>query len=393
VSRLLKMVAPFVIVLSGVAAFLTLANQRPAVEVAAAPVHVPVVEVMVVERTDVPLTVRSQGAVAPRAAIDLSAEVSGRIVEVSPDLATGSFFTRDEVLFVIDPRDYELAVARARVALRQAEVRVAREEAEAEIARRDWTELDLDTEPSPLTLRGPQLAEARAMVASAEAEVARAERDLDRTHVRAPFDGRVLERRVELGQFATRGMPAARIHGIDHVEIRLAIPVDDLAHLAIPLDYRGRTPGPDVVLHASLAGAVRTWRGEIVRSEAAIDPRTRMITLVARVADPYGRNGTWMTPLPIGLFVEAEIAGRVATDVMRVPRRAVLGRDQVLIVDDDDRLFRRQIEVVKAEHDSVVVRGGIAPGERICVSTLDAIVDGMQVRPLAAGAVRPGEAL
>ena len=239
--------------------------------------------------------------------------------------------------------------------------------------------------------------QAQAALASAEAALERAQRNLDRARIHAPFAGRVREKRVDVGQYLTPGIAVASIFSVDFAEIRLPIPDRELAFLDLPINYRGESeqrPGPAVTLSAAFAGAQHSWEGRIVRVEGEIDPVSRMVHVIAQVDNPYGRgpNGEERMPLAVGLFVEAEIVGDQADNVFVVPRAAVRNGNQVLIVDDDDRLRFREVVVLRLNRNEAVIREGIVAGERICVSTLEAVSDGMKVRtasPARDGAAEP----
>jgi RND family efflux transporter MFP subunit len=221
------------------------------------------------------------------------------------------------------------------------------------------------------------------MVSSASKNLEQAERNLDRTRIRAPYAGRIREIRVDLGQFVTRGTPVAVIYAVEYAEIRLPLPGKDLAFVDLPLRSRAGNAGsyPEVILQAELAGRNQTWEGSIVRTEGEIDPRTRLIYAVARVEDPYGigAEGDHL-PLATGLFVNARIRGRTVSGVAVLPRAALRGESQVLIIDNENRIRIREVDVLRAERDSVVIGGGLEPGERISVSQMDVVVDGMTVR-------------
>jgi RND family efflux transporter MFP subunit len=234
-------------------------------------------------------------------------------------------------------------------------------------------------------------ANAEATVREARVAVQRARLDLERTHVRAPYDGRVREKLVDLGQFVNRGTPVARVFSIDYAEVRLPIRDADLAHLELPAGLAddavelehgaaGET-GPVVHLSATVAGQPRMWSGRIVRSEGVRDPRTRMLNLVAQVRDPYVREGDPdRVPLPIGIFVEADIEGRMVEGVFEVPRSAVRRDDRVLAVDTDGRVRIRTVEVLRADRERSWLRDGLEPGDRVVVSPLELATDGMPVR-------------
>ena len=381
-TRMLKALLPLLVLGVALAAAFVMWANRPPVETLTPVVTPPAVRVQTVAFESVDLTVSSQGTVQPRTASQLVPEIAGTVLEVSPAFAVGGFFEEGDVLLEIDPYDYQQALIAARSQLAQAQLRLAQEEAEAEVARREWEEIGQGN-ATPLTLRQPQVEDARAAVASAEAAIDRARRDLERAEVRAPYAGRVQTKDVDVGQFVNRGTAVGRIYAVDSAEVRLPLPDDELAYVDVPMSYRGaqQQAGPAVTLSADFAGRRYSWRGRIVRTEGEIDPVSRMVHVVAEVDDPYapGPDPT-RPPLAVGMFVEAEITGRRVDDVVVLPWAALNGRDQVLIVDDDGRLRYRQVDILRSTTDHVLVQGGLAPGERVSISALDAVIEGMAVQ-------------
>jgi RND family efflux transporter MFP subunit len=380
---LLVLVPVLIIALSAAGAYVMIkARQEPEVRPPETPP--PLVRVAEVESTDVRFTVTSQGTVRPRTETTLVPEVSGRVIEVSPSLVAGGFFENGDVLLRIESGDYERNLITSRSQVRQAELRLAQEEAEAEVANNEWKELYPEEVAPPLTSRSLQLAEARAALEAAKARVLQAEEDLDRTVIRAPFAGRVRDKRVDLGQFVTRGQAIAEIYSVDRAEVRLPIRDRDLAFVDLPLVYRGdtgRQPRPRVILRANFAGAVYEWEGHIDRTEGEIDAKTRMVHAVAVVDDPYSyKKNVDRPPLAAGMFVEAEILGTEAAGVVVLPRSALRDDNRVLVIDGDQRLRFREIEISRIKRDRVIVQGGLTPGERVCVTPLTAVTDGMKVR-------------
>jgi multidrug efflux system membrane fusion protein len=328
-------------------------------------------------------SVWTNGTVKPRTETALVSEVAGRVISVSPSFANGGFFEKGDVLVTVDPRDYELSVVTARGQVAQAKVRAELEEAQAQVAREEWKSLGGGKE-SPLATREPQVQEARAAFAAAEAALEKAERDLDRTRIRAPFAGRIRQKLVDVGQFVSRGIAVAHIFAVDYVEVRLPIPDSELAYLDLPINYRGDTEqqtGPEVMLYADFAGKRHSWRGRIIRVEGEIDPVSRMVHAVAQVDDPYGRGeGEESMPLAIGLFVDAEIKGKTIENAVIVPRSAIRDNGVVFIIDDENRLRFREVDVVRVGRGTAVITGGLELTDRVCVSILDAVTDGMKVR-------------
>ncbi len=386
-NRKLKILLPLLVVAGGAALAALIVIARPAVERQADAVPPPLVRAVVVSFEELSLDVAAQGTVEPLTESTLVAQVAGQVIRVAAAFADGGFFRARELLVAIDPRDYELAVAQAEAQVARARVGVEREQAEAALARQEWQELG-EGDASPLTAREPQLAEARAALEAAEAALEQARLNLSRTEIRAPFDGRVEEKRVDLGQFVAPGTPVARVFSTDAAEIRLPVAERDLRYLDLDLGGQlGAGEGPEVELRGVLGGQSAAWSARIVRSGSRFDERTRMLDLFARVEDPFGRKRAGAAPLPIGLFVEATIAGKSASDVVVLPRSAVRGSDRVLVV-EDDRLRFREVEILRVRGDQAIVSGGLEPGERVCVSALETVVDGMSVRVELDGAIR-----
>ncbi len=387
----------------------------------------PLVRVMLAEPEDIRLTVISRGTVMPRTESDLVAEVRGRVVSVSPGLRAGGVFAAGDELLQIDDREFRIARDRARamLAVRKSEARLARTEAER---RRELARLGAASSADLGQFENRERV-ANASSLEASAALAQAELDLERTRVRAPYEGRVRERAVDVGQFVSPGTKLGRIFAIDYAEIRLPIQTDDLAYLDLEAGGGGigeTSGGAPVRLSGRLGGRELIWPARLVRAEAAIDERTRMLHVVARVDDPYamgsraavesekgdeivasaevsaaaalevvGSNenpgdSSWTpqqnAPLPSGLFVKAEIQGRALEDVYVLPVMAMRDGDRIFVVDDEMKLRIRVVRVARRDRDHVVVEGGVSLGDRIVVSPLRIYSEGMQLRVVEADA-------
>lgn len=341
---------------------------------------------------DVTLSVTAQGEVRPRREITLSPQVAGRITYVSPNFIDGGFFQAGEVLLRIDPTDYELALTRAEGQVAQARSALQREEAEADIAREDWEELGRGP-ASSLTLREPQLAEARAQLAAAEASLADARLALERTEISAPFVGRVRTKAADLGQYVTpNGGPLGEIYATDVVEIRLPLTDSDLAQIGVPVAFSAASPeeGAPVLIRGQVLGQERVWRGAITRTNSEIDSRTRVIFAVAEVHDPFGAGAAeGGVPLPVGLFVRAEIAGRTIEEAVVLPRQALRQTNTLYVANLDGTLSIRTVQVLSTDRQSVIVSSqdtpatmGVRDGEYVVTSTVLTPEDCMRVRVL-----------
>lgn len=390
-KTLLRIALP-VIVLAG-AGLLTwqLIESRPVAEMRPPEIPPPLVETITAKYASETLRVETEGTVVPRSETQLVPEVAGRVIEVSPSLVAGGFFDEGEALFRLDSREYELAVTRARATVAQANLRLETERQEASLAEEEW-ELLGTGDPTPLALREPQIAEAQAALAAAEASLAQAEYDLERTTIRAPYAGRVRSESVDLGQFVSRGNAVATVYSVDAAEVRLPVPDRELAYVDLPLGYREEgevesNAGPRVYLYAEFAGREHRWEGHIVRTEGEIDPQTRMVHAIARVENPYDRSAnSTRPPLAVGMFVRAEILGPSSEPVISLPRTVMRGEDRVLVVDAEDRLRFRQVEIFRLERNRVLVSSGITENDRIVVSPLENAIEGELVRVQAVSA-------
>ena len=384
-NKWMKSILPLGIVLGSTLILVFLVRSRPVVESRPPVVPPPLVRAAVVSLDTVRITVRSQGAVIPRTESALSAETDGQIVYVSPSFVPGGFFEKDELLVGLDPRDAELAVTRAAADTARFATALQIEQEEARLAQAEWRQLGSGA-PMPLVLREPQLAQARANLEASVAALQQAKLNLERTEIRAPYAGRVRKKNVDVGQFLRRGEALATIYAINYAEIRLPIPDEELAFFDTPMQFRGeaaRAAGPRVVISAEFAGRRHRWDGTVVRMEGEIDPMSRMVYAVARVQNPYGRGANPdRPPLGIGMFVEAEILGRSYPGIAVLPRTAMHGENRIAVIDEENRLRFRNVDVLRVESNRVLILGGIETGERVCLSALETQVDGMEVRIL-----------
>ncbi len=343
------------------------------------------VEVFAASYQSISVEVASQGTVLPRTETTLFPEVGGEIIEVSPHLYAGGYFEEGEILLKIDPSNYEVAVSTAEAQLARAEVTLAQEQALAEQALKDWVALgNTAEEASSLVLREPQLKEAEANVRSAKAALVRAERDLSKTEIKAPYEGMVRARMSDLGQVVNQGTSLASIFAVDFVEVRLPLTAEDIQFLDLPRSFRPSEvgeAGPAVELTSRFGKIDESWQGTLVRTEGTIDPRTRVLYAVAKVEDPYGIHSeeTGSVPMSVGMFVEASIQGKTYDHITVVPRFALRGKNQVLVVDEENLLRRRDVEILRTDPKFAYISEGIDEGEKICLTALEYVVEGMPV--------------
>lgn len=380
------------IAIAGGLAALAIINSPPQTEQQEDIVKPPAVQVVTVKSERLRLDVRSQGRVMAQTEIDLITGVSGNIIKVSPIFVSGGFFKQGDLLVAIDPAEYDLRVAQAQAGVMEAQYQLIREEAEAEQARDEWQHLG-QGEANPLSLRIPQLREKKARLAAEQEELKNAKLLRQRADIRAPFNGRVRNKTVGLGQYLSSGDVLGRIYSSDVAEVRLPLSTQELALIDFP-DLPDRTQSAQttaVKLTANYQGQLQTWLGHIVRSEGVIDQDTGMVMVIAHIPDPFGlgakktaSSGKPPLPaiLPIGLFVEASIEGRWLDDLIVVPANALFPNNRVVVIDEENRVRFRRVEVLKREREQIIIKAGLQAGERILASGLLHPVEGIAVTPI-----------
>lgn len=327
----------------------------------------PLVEVIVLEVSTESFRIDSQGTVKPRTQTVVSAEVLGSVVSISPKFVAGGVFEAGEMLMRIDPTNYTVAV----------------DKAEALVAQR---QIEFDG-AQKLRNQGyraeSELASAVAALASAQAELVGARRNLERTYIRMPYAGMVRSKDADVGQFVNPGTVLGVTFATDLAEVRLPLTDQDLAFVDLPeasaVSATGSGSGPAVSLTAIQKGKITNWNAQIVRSEGVVDERSRVTYAVAQIDDPYQLEADG-TPLPIGTFVSARIDGAANVDVIRIPRTALRGADQVLVVDNENTIQIRTVDILRADNQYAYVRDGVTAGERITTTAIEAPTNGMSVR-------------
>ncbi len=326
------------------------------------------VDAVTLEPEQVSFVIPSQGTITPKTQTQLSAEVAGTVIAVADAFVAGGLFEAGEILLAIDPTNY-------RVALEQAQALVRQRQVEYDGAKR-LREKGFRAEA--------EVASAEAALASARAELTRAQRDLSRTEIRLPYDGMVLSRAVDIGNYVSPGAPLGVTFATATAELRLPLTQAELGFLDLPgvADFAAEVDGPPVEVSASRGDAKLTWPARVVRTEGVVDETNRVTWVVAEIDDPYalGADNAGRAPLPIGSFVHAGIQGTTLDDVLKVPRTALRRGESVLLIDGDNRLRIRRVDVLRTDAEYAYVAAGIDRGERLVLTTIETPIDGMALR-------------
>lgn len=339
------------------------------------------VETQVVAETNYPIVLESYGTVQPRTRSILVAQVGGQIVSVNPNVRDGGFFEEGDVLANIDARDYEADVRIAGALLMDARQTLAEAEARTNQAQEDWARLGNTGEAPDLVLRIPQLKAAQARIISAESTLQKADLDLERTNIVAPFAGRILRKLVDLGQVVSPNTQLAEIYATDVVEIRLPVRNRDLPFIDLPESYRytgvTRKSGGRVEIRSQLGGD-ESWEAILVRTEGAIDEIARQLHVIAQIDDPFGRDHEYHAPLKIGQYVTARLEGKTLPRALVIPNNTIYQGAYVYIV-EDEILRRRDIEIAWQNDDEAVISAGLEPGDLLVTTPLGQVTSGIRV--------------
>ncbi|GAA5493952.1 multidrug resistance protein MdtA [Rubritalea halochordaticola] len=325
---------------------------------------------------DYPVILETQGIVRAASTTSLTPQVSGKIIKISPHFENGAFFKKGDILAEIDPTDYEADIISAEASLARAESSLAQEQARAAQALRNWKDIGFDDEPNDLVLRKPQLREAEANVEAQKAALEQAKRDLTRTKVRAPYDGRVRERSVGLGQSVGTGTQLGDIFSTSYAEVRLPLSSRQLSQLEI--NERNLSSIPLKLSNALIENEDITWDAQIVRVEGELDETSRELYVVARIVDPFGLD-SGHHPLRINQPVKAHIKGSTLNRVYEIPRTALHGADEVILV-VDNKIQRQQINIVWSTQETVLTDSPELENTMLALSRLTYAPEGSPIR-------------
>jgi RND family efflux transporter MFP subunit len=380
-KRLIHLGITLSLLMLGVFGMRALTASKPAMKKRKPSTPVPMVRTVTVTTGPQTVHVLGEGTVRPLREIDLVPQVGGKVVYVSPALVNGGKFIKGDMLLRIDPVDYELAVTLAEAKVKNSESLLRLAEEEAAAAREEWRLLHADDahseeKPPPLVAKEPQLAAAIAGLKADKADLDRALLNLERAALRAPFTGRVSGEDVGIGQYVSPGQPLASLYCTEAAEIVVPLEDEDAFWFHIPGFTPGKGTGSPAVVRARIAGREQAWTGKVVRTEGKLDERTRTINVVVRVKDPYAEK----PPLAVGLFVTVDIQGRTLPDAALIPRSALREGNMVWVIENDERLRFREVEVGRVQGNQALVKTGLDNGERVVTTPLKVVSDGMAVR-------------
>ena len=337
--------------------------------------HLPLVEVQPLEKQAFTVKIRSSGKVQASMQTKLVAEVAGKIIKLSPKFKEGAFFAKGDVLLQIEDSDFLNAVTVAKSEVEQKKLQLEEELARAKVAKKDWSLLDSKKQPNDLVSRKPHIANAKAALDAAKARLKQAERNLERTYVRAPYEGRVLNRKVDVGQYVSPGTVLGEVYANGILEVHLPVSLNQYKQLALEDTSHPNTKVDFYILQGKNK---TTWQGHVVRSSASLDPMTNQLTVIATI-DSKNKNR-----IKIGQFVRANIYGRIYKDVYVVPRSSVRGNKEILLLKKDKdggaSVLLTPVEVVRTEGNKSIIKAKLAEDAQLIITPMPLAETGLKVR-------------
>ncbi|MEZ8831956.1 efflux RND transporter periplasmic adaptor subunit [Vibrio cyclitrophicus] len=280
------------------------------------------------------------GEAKSRYELMFSTEVSGRVEAISSQFETGQVIGKGEVIANIDSTSYQQAVTEAKANVVQAQLDLLEEQREGEQAKSEWKRSGLSGEPdSPLVLREPQLAQVTAALENAKLELAKAEQDLEKTTLVAPFDSLVVSRDVQPGSYAQTGTQIATLYSIDEVEV--SVPLSESQWLSLPNSDNSQLKQQPWPVTLSSSDGQFQWQGYVERVEQHLQQDTRQRSLIVKVDNPLEQQ----KDLYPGTFVKATISGKRLTQLWQLPASAISQQGDLWFVDANGQLSKSNANV------------------------------------------------
>jgi RND family efflux transporter MFP subunit len=382
-KKIFKTLLPVLILLAGLAIMMILIKSRPEqVKVQREPASV-FVEVMEVSAMDRRAKIMATGTVTPAREISVVPQVSGVITRVSRNLVAGGFFKKGDLLFEIDNTDYALILKSAESLRAKAEFELESIKSRAEIARKEWEIMKGSNgeQPNSLVLYEPQLKNGQAALDSSLASVKLAEHNLARTILRAPFDARVRSKSIDVGQYITPGAPVAVLAGTETAEVVVPLKKEELDWVTLPKQgfWTGGSPATVSIGHGT---GTFTWSGSVVRSLGEVNPKTKMISVVVEIKDPYGTKNRNKNAKKLlnGSFVNVSITGHELRGVFTLPRSVLREGSTVWTMDEQNLLRIKEVGVLRTEKNRIIIDSGLEDGDKIVLTKISGAANGLRLK-------------
>jgi len=358
------------------------------------------VEVLSIESSNIPIKINAMGTVIASQEVDLRPQVSGKIMELSPDLMRGGTFKKGRMLMKIEPDDYELLIQQRKSDVAVAESNLKLEHGSQAVAQQEYKLLEgvVAEDDRELVLRKPQLISAQSLLETARAKLRQAEIDLGRTTIVAPFNSVVKDKYIDLGAMVSPTTTLATLTGTDEYWVELMVPVDDLKWIDLPLDNND-TGSEAKIYNPSVWGDDTCRTGVVVRLCPDLETKGRMAQLLVSVKDPLlldaaadnnsAADNNAKNRLLLNSYVRVEIQGRTVESAYALDRVLLHDGDNIWLLTPENTLHIQPVKVIYRGENNVIISEGISPGDRIITTELAAPVEAMSLRLHSAEANMP----
>jgi len=380
---------------------------------------VTLVETIKAHKTSQNMIIRAYGTVRSGENLSLTAEVRGRIVEMSPDFEEGIYFPKGAFLMRIDPSSYSLNVDRLHTEIKRLDAEVVRISQERKnlhasliIVKEDLGLVKAEYErnqalqkrkvvsqnlldqtqqrwltsrqkaqeiENSLALIKPRINLLKAQRQSVLVQMKEAQLDLERTEIRAPFECRMAKKLVETGQYVTAGMKLAHLYNIGIMEVEVHIPPQDIVWLhsdsGKTVNLKGDPPARARVTFNAVGQKIR-WQGFVSRTKGQMEETTRTLPVIIEIKDGHPGTGH---PLMPGMFVTVEIVGKRVDDLYLLPQETVHEDNSVYVV-DDGKVHIKPVKIFRRVDNQLYVKEGIEEGDQIITRFPGVATEGMKVR-------------
>lgn len=360
-----------------------LIDTRPSAQRQTPPPQARLVSVQIAEPVNHQTSVSAMGTVVPARRITLTPEVSGRIVYISPLVIPGGAIEQGQVLLRIDERNYAAVVKQRESEVARAELNLKLEQGNQLVAQQEYELLGeiVEDQDRELVLRQPHLEEARAALEAAKAALAKAELDVERCTVKAPFNAVIQEKFVDVGAQVAMNSSLLAIMGTDEYWVQAKVNVDQLRWITVPDGDREKGSAAKVFNEA--AWGPDAWRqARVLRLLGELEEQGRLAQVLVSVQDPLALESAAaaLPPVLVDSYVRVEMLGAELTNVFPVPRDYLHDGEYIWVMNDESRMEIRPVEVAFRDKQTVYLSGGLEAGDRIVVTDISAPVDGMLLR-------------
>ena len=345
---------------------------------------IPVVEITTPQLQTYIQRISSSGSVETNQSTNIISEVSGKVTSIDRVFQEGNYFKKGQQLLTVDNTNYKNAIIIAGAEISQRELEIKTEQNLADLAVREARILGNNRTLGEMASRRPQITAALASLEASRVRLQQARDDLSKTRIKTPYQGRVMSRAVNIGQYITPGTQLGQVYSTDYVEVRLPLSLTEYEQLNLPESYSNQKVDtsklPEVSFSANFGVTKYTWKGRVSRVSASMDARTRQISVIARIDDPFKKSSTGAPPVKIGQFLEAEIIGSKLGNVYIIPASATRQNREVMLYDEGSvRIL--PITVLATENDKLIVHAdSIPPNSKLIITPMPSAKSGMTVR-------------